>query len=164
MINVQVLQSNTISLSVKELAGTLTSVDASRVLTAGNLVPPVAIYGDSFSRTINFILDGGGLELSTGSKGFIVVDFDSTIASWTLLSDVACSLQVDIKKANTAAFPNTVSIVGAAPPYLTNEAARSNTVLTGWNTTINTGDVLEIVVNSASLLTRATLALKVTVT
>jgi hypothetical protein len=111
--------------------------------------------------TINFVIDGGGSAILTGSKGFLVIDFACTIINNTLLADQSGSIVVDIKKSTYAGFPTTTSICASAKPTLSTAQNSQNTTLTGWTTAITAGDVLEYNVDSATTVTRVTLSMKV---
>ena len=113
------------------------------------------------TSTINFVIDGGGSVIVTGSKGFIVVDYACTIINNTLLADKSGSIVVDIKKIDYATFPTTASICAAAKPTLTTAQKSQDATLTGWTTSITAGDILEYYVDSATTVTRVTLSLKV---
>lgn len=118
---------------------------------------------ESQDVTINFVIDGGGQVITTGNKGYIVVDFAATILSATLLADQAGSIVVDVWKDTYANFPPTDadSITASAPPTLSGAQKSQDTTLTGWTTSIAAGEVLAFNVDSASTVQRVTLALKV---
>ncbi len=125
----------------------------------------MTIYVSGVKRdiaTINFIIDGSGQTILTGSKGYTVIDFACTILNNTLLADQSGSIVVDIKKIDYATFPTTVSICAAAKPTLSTAQKSQDTTLTGWTTAIAAGDILEYNVDSATTVTRVTLSLKVT--
>lgn len=112
--------------------------------------------------TINYVIDGGGDAPSTGSKGYLVVDFAGTITAATLLADQTGSVVIDVKKSTYTGFPTTASICASAKPTLSSAQKARDTTLTGWTTAIVAGDVLEFVVDSSLTLSRVTLALTVT--
>lgn len=116
-------------------------------------------------RTLLFPIDGGGAVITTGIKGDLPLDFSGTILGWRLYSDVAGSIQIDLWKASDANYPPTVAntITAAAKPTLASAAKNRSSTLTGWTTSFNADDVLRINVDSATTVTRATLALKVQV-
>ncbi len=125
----------------------------------------MTIYISGIKRdiaTINFIIDGSGQTILTGSKGYTVIDFACTIINNTLLADQSGSIVVDIKKSTYAGFPTTASICAAAKPTLSTAQNSQDTTLTGWTTAIAAGDILEFNVDSATTVTRVTLSLKVT--
>lgn len=111
--------------------------------------------------TINFVIDGGGAVIATGSKGYIVVDFNCEIRNVVLLTDQTGDMVADIRKANYGGFPTTASICASAKPTLVAGRKFKDDTLTGWTRAINAGEILEVVVDSAADVERATLALKV---
>lgn len=113
------------------------------------------------TSTINFVIDGGGGTILTGSKGYLVVDFACTIINNTLLADQSGSIVVDIKKCAYGGFPTTASICAAAKPTLSSAQKSQDTTLTGWTTAISAGDILEYNVDSATTVTRVNISLKV---
>lgn len=119
-------------------------------------------------RTINFVIDGGGAVITSGQKGHIVVDFDCTILSWTILSDVTGSITLDIWKSTYAAFPPVVggSIVGAGTKPSLTTAVKNQSLTPNWTTlTINAGDILAFNADATpATVQRVTIALKVKLT
>lgn len=119
-------------------------------------------------RTINFIIDGGGSVITVGQKGHVVVDFDCQILNWTILTDVAGTITVDIWKDTYANFPPTVAdtITGTDKPRITVSGNKNqSSALTGWTTTITAGDILAYNVEATpATVTRATVSLKVKMT
>jgi len=111
--------------------------------------------------TLNFVIDGGGSVITTGTKGVLVVDFAATITKWTLLGDVSGSIVVDVWKDTYANHPPVVgdSITAAAKPTISGATKGQSSTLTGWTTSIAAGDILRFNVDSASTVTRVTLAL-----
>jgi exosome complex RNA-binding protein Csl4 len=82
------------------------------------------------------------------------------------MADTTGSIVLDLRKDAFTAFPPTSgdSIVASAPPTLASADHASDTVLAGWTTTINAGDVVRAHVVSCTGITRIALALKVTTT
>lgn len=111
-------------------------------------------------RTVNFIIDGGGAVITTGSKGFVVIDFACTVLSWTILGDVTGSIVVDVNRSTYAGFPSLTSIAGTELPTLTNAQKNQDLSLTTWTTTLAAGDVLGFDVDSVTSVTRVTVALE----
>ena len=114
--------------------------------------------------TINFEIDGGGVAITTGIKGDIIIDFPCTINHWTIVSDQTGSIVVDVWKDTYTNFPPTAAdtITGTEKPTITSSNKGQDTNLTTWTTAISAGDILRYNVDSASTVTRVTLALKVT--
>jgi len=113
---------------------------------------------------IEFVIDGGGVPVTTGVKGDLGVPFACVLNEATLLADQNGNAVVDVWKTSYAGFPPTGanSITAASPPTLASTLKSDDSVLSGWTTAINAGDVLRYNVNSASSVQRLTLSLKAT--
>jgi hypothetical protein len=122
--------------------------------------------GDSGSPVlgIEFVIDGGGSELTTGVKGYLEVPYGCTINRVTLLADQSGSVVVDIYKDTYANFPPVAEdkITASAPPTISSAAKSQDSTLAGWTTSIAAGDILAYDVTSATTITRVTVSLKVT--
>ena len=110
---------------------------------------------------INFIMDGGGFAIVPGSHGFLEIPFSGTITGWTILADREGSVVVDVKRSTYSNFPTTASIAGTEKPTLSSAQKNQDLTLTTWTTIIAAGDVLEYVVDSAALVTRVTVGIKI---
>lgn len=120
-----------------------------------------ALAKDSVGVTV----DGAGQVVATGSKGFVRVFYDCTIDRVTLIADQPGNVEFDIQKSNWAGFPPTVSIVASSPPTLLAAQNSEDATLTGWDTAITAGDVLEfLITGTPATLTRVTLMLETTKT
>lgn len=117
--------------------------------------------------TINFIIDGGGSAITTGVKGDLVIDFDCSIISWTLLADASGAIKIDVWVEHYADYPPTDadSICNAHEPEIAASGVKAqDTDLSDWATNppvIAAGQTVRFNVDSAAAITRATLALKV---
>lgn len=118
---------------------------------------------------LEFIIDGGaGGVLTVGPHGYLQVPFNCLINQVNLLADQTGSVVVDIWKSSFANFnpPSHPaigdSITGSSKPTITAGTSYQDTVLSGWTTGITAGDVLGYTVNSASVIQRLTISLKVT--
>jgi hypothetical protein len=113
-----------------------------------------------------FIIDGGGSTITTGIKGDLQLDFGCTINSATLLADQTGSIVVDIWKNTYANYPPTVAntITASAKPTLSSAAKSTDATLTGWTTSIASGDTIRYNVDSVTTVTRVVVVLKVTKT
>jgi hypothetical protein len=116
------------------------------------------------TRTIPFIIDGGGVAITTGVKGDLHIPFACTVSAVTMLADQSGSIVVDIWKDSYANYPPTVgdSIVAAAKPTITTAVKSQDNTLTGWTTSISAGDTLRFNVDSITTLTRVAVQLTVT--
>lgn len=113
------------------------------------------------NSAIEYVIDGGDLEITTGIKAQLEIPFDCTITDVVLIGDVVGSIVIDLKRSTYAGFPTTVSIAASAKPTLSSSQKSNDSTLTGWNTALTAGDILEYVVDSASTVTRVLVSLKV---
>lgn len=113
---------------------------------------------------VAFIIDGGGSAITTGVKGDIALDFAATINQVTLLADQSGSIVVDIWKDTYANYPPTVAdtITASAKPTLSSATKSKDSTLTGWTTSVASGDTLRFNVDSATTVTRVLVLLKMT--
>lgn len=129
--------------------------------------PAASLAGTTAS--VEFVIDGGGSALTTGIKGYVIVPFAwSAITKAVLLADVSGSVVVDVFKCTYSAFDPTThpasgdKITASAPPTISSAKKSSDATLTGWTTTGSADDVLAFNVNSATTITRVTIALYLT--
>lgn len=129
------------------------------LISNGNAAPS---WVDQFV-SITFIFTAGGVTIPTGIAGSLTIPFNCQITEWTLLGDQTGSIVVDIWKDTYANYPPTVAdtITGSAKPTISTSNKAQSSTLTGWTTTINSGDILRFNVDSVALLTFVTLSLKV---
>jgi len=113
---------------------------------------------------VGFIIDGGGVVITTGVKGDLQIPFACTITGVVLLADQVGSIVIDIWKDSYANYPPVVgdSICAAAKPTLAAAAKSEDNTLTGWIVAIAAGDTLRFNVDSIATITRCSLILKVT--
>lgn len=114
----------------------------------------------SNTRTLNFVIDGGGSVITTGKKGVIVLDGDYTVTGWTIIADQSGSIVVDVNRATYANFPTTASIAGSELPTLSTAQKAEDLTLSSWTTSLSARDVLEFEVDSVTTVTRVTVALR----
>ena len=114
--------------------------------------------------SVSVLFNGNGANITTGSKGYVLVPYDATILNWSLISTATGSIVIDVKKSSYASFPNTTSIAGSELPTLTNQIKNQDLSLGTWTTAITNNDVLEFVVNSNTGITWANLNIKITKT
>jgi hypothetical protein len=113
------------------------------------------------TRTINFVLDNGSLDIEPGSKGYIHIDVTGTVESWMLVSETTGNIAVDIRKTTYSNFPNGfTSIVGSEFPLLINQSKNRDEDLTTWNKQITAGDILDFSVLSCSGIQKCSVFLR----
>jgi len=110
-----------------------------------------------------FIIDGGGVAITTGVKGDLSPSFSGVITAWRLLADQSGSIVVDIWKDTYANYPPTVAdtLAGSEKPTLSGAIKNEDTSLSsgaGWAFTA--GDTLRFNVDSATTVTRVAMVLK----
>lgn len=123
------------------------------VQTAANL------FATNLPAAVVYEMDGGGLVLTTGVKGYLTMPFNGTIVSAELLSTSASTTTIDIWKTTYALFDAgaTHPVVGdsiTASRYLTlvSSVKYLDSTLTGWTTSFSKGDIFafSILANSSS--------------
>lgn len=113
------------------------------------------------TRTIVFVIDNGSTAIQPGSQGYITLDTNGVIESWTLLSEEVGNIAVDIKKTSYENYPNNfTSIIGGQFPMLINQNKNKGDNLSNWDKYLNVNDILEFEVLSASGITKCTLTIK----
>jgi hypothetical protein len=165
-----IVQNNTTGgqdIVVKTASGTGITVPNGRsafVYTDGVNVVNAFDYVEEYSTAgLVFLVDGGGVVLISGVKGYLQVPFDCTITGWSLLADTIGSCVIDIWKDTYANYPPTGadSITASAKPTISSADKATSTTLTGWTTSISAGDVLAFNVDSATNITKLTITLNV---
>jgi len=116
--------------------------------------------------TLGLTVDGGGIELTTGYKGFIRVPYACTITKVTLLADQSGSIVIDVWKDTYANYPPTDadSITSTTPPTITTATKSEDSTLTDWTTSVTAGDIIAFNIDSITDITKVTLILEVTKT
>jgi hypothetical protein len=112
------------------------------------------------TRTINYVIDSGSFSMLPGNKGSLTVDVSGVLESIVILSDQQGDLTLDIKKSDYLTFPTFTSIVGGVYPQITNERKVRDDNLTGWDTTIVSGDILTFDVIAVNNINRFLVSLK----
>lgn len=108
-------------------------------------------------------LGDGVTALQVGTLADVVIPFNCTITSATLLAKESGSVVVDIWVDTYANFPpsNTDSITASAPPTISSGIKSQDTTLTGWTTALTGGSTMRFYVESASGITQVTCQLAV---
>lgn len=118
------------------------------------------------TRQIGITIDGGGIALTTGVKGYKSFPVAGAITRVRMLADQSGSVVIDIWKDTYANFPPTVAdtITAAAKPTISGAQKSEDATLTGWTTSVAAGDVFGFNVDSITTITRVTLELTIVVT
>ena len=116
------------------------------------------------TRTINFVIDNGSFNITSGTKGSLGLEVSGRIESWTLVSKDTGTIVIDIKKGTYNTYPDTLtSIVGNEYPRLTNQSKNRDESLSTWQTDLVAGDILDFEVISCSGITKCSLFLRMNV-
>lgn len=115
---------------------------------------------------------GDGVNAITTSEPYVDIAFPNfacTLTGWQLTADAAGDIALDLRKCAYADYDGGAthpaagdSIVAAAAPALSSAVKGVDTTLTGWTTAIAAGDIVRVVVSSASTVKRVTLQLRFT--
>ena len=108
-------------------------------------------------------VDGDGSVPSTGIVARLSVPKPLTITQVTLLANVSGNIVFDIWKDSFANYPPTVAdtITASAKPTLSGAIKSQDGTLTGWTTSLNSGDTIFINLDSIATITYCTMMLKV---
>ncbi len=115
----------------------------------------------TLQNAVEFVIDGGGVVISTGEKGHIRLPFAGVIISAGLIADQSGDIVIDIWKDTLANFPPTDadSITASAPLTLSSADDVLDESLTGWTKEFLAGDVLAFNVDSCVTIQRVTVIL-----
>lgn len=125
------------------------------VATSGGSSGPI-------TRSVGFVIDGGSSVPTSGTYSTVEVPFAGTISSWSVIGDISGSAVLNIWKAAGTPPIAANSIVASAKPTLSGQKYVTSSTLSGWNTSISSGDLMTVHLESASLVKRVTVQLKVT--
>lgn len=118
------------------------------------------------TRSINYVIDGGGSSPSTGVWGQIYIPVDCTVTGWVLTADVAASgsAVVDVLRGTYTAFPTVSSIAGTDKPTLSNVQKNRNLAISAWGSTaLVAGDILQFSLTSNAGVTRLNITLLISI-
>jgi hypothetical protein len=138
-------------------------------VTLGSIALPLSgVHAKAFIGDIamlNFVIDGGGSVISSGSAGFIEIPYAASPISFDFLGNVSGNLSCDVRRTTYASwsgtgFATTASIVNTQKPNIASGTKAQNTNVNLWSG-IAAGDILEFFVDQApASITRASLAIK----
>lgn len=113
------------------------------------------------TRTINFVLDNGSNDITSGVKGSLGLDVSGRIESWTLVSENEGSIVIDIKRDKYDTYPDSLtSIVGSEYPRLSTQKKNRDESLSTWTTDVVAGDILDFSVVSCTGIQKCSLFLR----
>ena len=128
----------------------------------GNRVVSSEFYSNitaTSKAAFGITVDGAGSVLTTGNKGIVIAPYSLVITGYSIVSDVAGSVSIDIWKGTS---PPSVadSICGGA--YITLNSTQTNlvTIIPTWATSVSEGDLISFYIRSVSIIKRLTLTVK----
>lgn len=121
------------------------------------------LFLDDAYDNLQIIIDGGGSAITTGVKADLVVPYNCTVLGWDIFGDASGSIVIDVWKDTYANFPPTVAdtITGTEKPTLSSAQKNQDTALSSWTTTLSRNETLRFNVDSATTVTRVTLAIRI---
>jgi hypothetical protein len=106
-----------------------------------------------------FVIDGGGSVIVTGSAGGLIIPFPCRITQVELqeFEGTSGTITVDIQTAVPGAAPSFASICASAKPTISPSGRYYlDSTLSGWSTTIARHTAMQFLVNAVTLFTRIT--------
>ena len=107
---------------------------------------------------------GASIDISSvGTVGYITIPYNGTITGWQVIGDVTGNCVFDVWKSASGVIPTVANtIAGTEKPSLTAQQINSDLALTTWTTAVSAGDIVGIVLDSASVLSQAWLTVFIT--
>jgi hypothetical protein len=130
-------------------------------------LPLSGVYASTFIGDVtrlNYIIDGGGSVITSGSAGFIEIPYNATVLEWELLGNISGTMTCDVRRVtyplfSGSGFAASSSIVASSKPTIT-AGFRGSGINIGWSG-LNMSDIIEFNVDTIPTgTTRATLSLK----
>lgn len=117
------------------------------------------------SVTSMVVTIGDGVNvLTTGTKGYVSIDYAATITGWTIVALQSGSCVVDVWKAAAAIPTNANTITGSEKPTLSSQQRAQDASLSSWTTAVSANDVFGFEIESATTCTQVTVTIKMTKT
>jgi hypothetical protein len=118
--------------------------------------------GGGGETAIGITIDGAGSAITTGDKGSISIPYNATLNDVTMIADVSGVCIIDILKSNFSTYPSSSSICSTSLPTISGAIKSVDASLAGWDTNIQSGDILDFQVLSASNITKLNLTIGAT--
>lgn len=151
------------------LYGSGTTIDTlsvgatNQVLTVAGGLPTWAAPNASGQKAAVGAMFGDGVNVISGTaQAMLQVPFSATIVAARLLLKESGDLVIDVWKDTYANYPPTDidSICSGVEPTASSAIKYENLTLSGWTTSITSGDCLTFYVDSAATVTQATIVLE----
>lgn len=156
-----VMVNNTILKPVKDFTVSGSNIIFTTAPTNGQNCTVIALATTAdLTRTINYVVDSGSIDMLTGNKGSVTLDVSGVLESITILADQTGDLSIDIEKSNYTDFPTFTSLSNNQYPSISNNSKYRDDNLSGWSKTIVSGDIIRFWVRSVSGINRFVVSLK----
>ena len=120
------------------------------------------VWSAGSETAIGITIDGAGSAITTGDKGSISIPYNATLNNVTMIADVSGVCIIDILKSNFSTYPTSSSICSTSKPTISGVIKSVDASLAGWDTNIQSGDILDFQVLSASSITKLNLTIGAT--
>lgn len=109
---------------------------------------------------VEFVIDGGGSQISTGPKGSVRIPWAATISTWSIIADQSGSITIDILRLNNG-IPVSSMVGAGTKPNLSSSQFVGPTAPSGWtSTTFAANDYITFsVTGTVTAVNRATIDL-----
>lgn len=107
--------------------------------------------------SIQFVIDGGGVAITTGQKGHTFAPVAFVPTGWQIIADQSGSIVVDVWSAAYATIPTVAhTIAGTEKPTLASAQINQDLALTSWAASLAKGDPIAWNVDSITTCQRVT--------
>lgn len=130
------------------------TIEAIPVFFTGSLTRTAATasYAPAVA-SVAFVINGGSTQITTGFKGSLRIPTNVTLSDVALYTSGSGSINIDVRKYDHTNFQplstGGTSIVGT-PLSMSNSTKYRDTTLSGWTTSLSTGDILNFFVSESS--------------
>jgi len=131
------------------------------VSLTGGATAQVSLSSNTLAVSAGFSMNGNGSNIPIGNKGYTQINYDCSIASWTVVADSSGSVTIDIKRSSYSVFPITTSLIGGGTPLTLSSSQKNTSTPASWtSTTLNAGDILEFDVTASTITANVNVILK----
>jgi len=137
------------------------TVNGNSLLGSGDLV-----VGGGSSAYVSVTFDNGASAIEANSRCDVRIPYNMTITKVTVLANTTGSIVIDIWKDTYVNYPPTVAdtITASAKPTISSANKYEDSTLTGWDTSVSSGNTLRVYVDSCSSITRCVMLIEGTKT
>jgi len=134
-----------------------TSID----ITGATISVKSALTNNIKKFAAEVVVNGGGSTVTTGTKAYLEIPMACTLTRACAVGDASGTVTFTIKKSTYSGFPGSLTdITGGTNFGLSSAQKNENTTLSGWTTSVASGDLLEIgITGTPATVTLAMLSL-----